>query len=483
MFNSISKIKEQLKSKKSSIQDVVDKFYKEAKKNKYNQFITVCSQEYVNKQIQKSQKMLDDGTPRELEGVPIAVKDNICVADVKTTAASKMLANFIPNYTAEVVSRLTDAGCIIVGKTNMDEFGMGVSSENSAFGVITNPNVNPKDGKFNLNPGGSSGGSAVSTACGSSLISLGTDTGGSVRQPAALCGVYGMKPTYGLMSRHGVIAYSSSLDQVGVIGKSAADIGLLFNQMYGFDEKDSTTILDVKSRLGSFTDQIGKPVSNYSFATLDSSLLEGSDKQTLLKIEEVCNVCTELGMKRKREINFDYFHLAPPTYYSISTAECFSNFSRYDGIRYGHRSDNQVDNINDIYIANRTEGLGDEVKKRIAVGAMNLINDNYKDYFIKATKVRMLLMNEMTEVLEKNDIIIAPVIPSCVDIIGKEKDQVSLCLSDRFTFPVSCCGLPAITIPFGKTKDGFLVGVQLISLHLRDDILIQVADAIAKITQ
>ena len=485
MFSSIKEYKDNIKQKKISVNDAVMHYYNIAKKNKHNEFITLIDEEGITSQIKESEERIDKGQERSLEGVPVVIKDNICVKNIKTTAGSKMLSNFTPGYDATVVSNLKNAGAIIIGKANMDEFGMGGSNENSAYGPCINSNPNPITQEMNLSPGGSSGGSAVSVSSGSSLLSLGTDTGGSVRQPAHLCGIYGIKPTYGSISRSGVIAYASSFDQVGIFANSPDDIAIAFEQMYGFDKKDSTMINKVKDILN-FSKVKERDVSSYSFAILSDKILDNVNEETISKIEELSKICTSsLGMKKKSDIDLKYFSFAGAIYYTISTAECFSNLSRYDGIIYGQNASSNIDSISDLYLNNRTEGFGSEVKKRMAIGAMSLSQEHYDKYFVKTAKIRRLLTEEMINALNDTDIIIMPVTDSFGDVLGeaKEKNQVDRCLSDKFTFPANCAGLPALTIPFGKSKDGFNIGLQLVSRHLRDDVLLQVANAIKAATE
>jgi len=388
-------------------------------------------------------------------GVPIAVKDNITTEGVRTTCGSKILENFVPPYDATVVKKLKKAGFVIVGKTNMDEFAMGSTTENSAFF----PTRNPKD--LERVPGGSSGGSAAAVASGMVPVALGSDTGGSIRQPAALTGVFGFKPTYGLVSRYGLVAYASSLDQIGPFANSTEDIAAVMDIISGKDEMDSTTA-DVKLDFKRFKeiDLSGKSV----VIVKEMMEYEGLDEDVSKKFEEFVKTLGDLGLKI-REISLPNIKYSIATYYIIAPAEVSSNLARFDGIRYGLRVSGE--NLKELYLKTRNAGFGEEVKRRILLGTFTLSAAYYDAYFDKAQRVRKKISEEIYEALKENEFIISPTSPITAPKIGEKTDPLSLYLMDFYTIPANLAGIPAINVPFGESN-GLPVGMQIMGGRFRD---------------
>lgn len=400
----------------------------------------------------------------DLAGIPIAVKDNMCTIGKKTTCGSKMLENFIPPYDATVIEKLEDAGAIIIGKTNMDEFAMGSSTENSAFQVSKNP--------WNLDyvPGGSSGGSASAVTAGEAFGALGSDTGGSIRQPASLCGIVGIKPTYGLVSRYGLIAYASSLDQIGPLSKDVEDAAIMLNAIAGHDERDSTSApndkIDYKKALVNDVKgmKIGVPKEYFG---------EGVNPKVKALIYKALEQLVALGAEYE-EISLPYTEYALPTYYIIAPAECSSNLARFDGIRYGYRAD-KFEGVDDLFTKSRTEGFGEEVKRRIMMGTHSLASGYYDAYYNRAMKVRTLIRGDFDKAFEKYDCIITPTAPDKAFKIGeKTDDPLAMYMSDICTVPVNIAGVPAISVPAGFIDD-MPIGMQIIGQHFDEETIIKVA--------
>lgn len=425
-----------------------------------NAFITVT--EELALAAAKKADQQKDNRPL-LHGLPIAHKDIFCTKGIKTSCGSKMLDNFIAPYDATVVERFTASGAILLGKTNMDEFAMGSSNETSYYG----PTRNPWD--LNTVPGGSSGGSAAVVAARLAPASTGTDTGGSIRQPAALCGITGLKPTYGRVSRFGMIAFASSLDQGGPFAQTAEDCALLLEAMAGFDPKDSTSI--------------DKPVPHYQQSLHDSLegltmglpkefFGEGLDPTVEQSLQETIKTFEKLGVKIK-EISLPHTHLAVPTYYVIAPAECSSNLARYDGVRFGFRHPNPK-NLEDLYKQTRTQGFGDEVKRRILMGTYVLSSGYYDAYYLKAQQVRQLIANDFKEAFKDVDFIIGPTTPTPAFPIGEKADPISMYLCDLYTININLAGLPALSMPAGL-KGKLPIGVQLIGNHFEEARLLNAA--------
>lgn len=437
---------------------------------KINSFITVTAEDAI-KDAQASDAKRAKSVVSILEGLPLAHKDIFCTDGVKTSCGSKMLDNFIAPYNATVVEKFKNAGMVMLGKTNMDEFAMGSSNENSFYGLVKNP--------WNVNcvPGGSSGGSAAAVAAGFVPASTGTDTGGSIRQPAALCGISGLKPTYGRVSRYGMIAFASSLDQGGIFAKTAEDIALLLNAMAGFDEKDSTSIQE--------------PVPDYA-AGLNHSikgLTIGLPKEYFEKslnpavgqlVQNAIKEFEKLGAKIK-EISLPNTHLSTAAYYVIAPAECSSNLARYDGVRYGYRCENPKD-LTDLYKRSRSEAFGDEVKRRIMIGTYALSSGFYDAYYLKAQKIRRLICQDFTNCFADVDLILSPTTPAPAFKIGEKcNDPLSMYLSDIYTIAVNLAGLPGMSIPVGLVNE-LPIGLQLIGNAFKEPILLNAAHQFQQVT-
>lgn len=400
-----------------------------------------------------------------LSGIPVAIKDNMCLKGMETTCASKILKGFIPPYTASAVKKLEDTGAIVVGKTNMDEFAMGSSTENSSAKTTKNP--------WDLErvPGGSSGGSASSVSAGEAIASLGSDTGGSIRQPASLCSVTGLKPTYGLVSRYGLIAFASSLDQIGPFAKDAQDCALMLNAIAGYDPMDSTSVdaisVDYTEHLNDSLKglKIGLPVEYFG---------EGIDEDVKKVIYGAIDVFKNLGAE-VHEFSLKYTKYALPAYYLISSAEASSNLARYDGIRYGCVA-KDYDDLLDMYCATRSEGFGKEVKRRIMLGTYALSAGYYDAFYKKAQQVRTLIIDDFTNAFEKFDVLMSPTSPTTAFRIGeKTADPMTMYLSDVCTVPINIAGVPAISIPAGFSS-GLPVGLQIIGKHFDEAKLLNVAN-------
>lgn len=401
-----------------------------------------------------------------LSGIPVAIKDNIVTKDLTTTAASKMLENFVPIYDATVVEKLNAAGAINVGKLNMDEFAMGSSTENSAFKTTKNAWDHTKV------PGGSSGGSAAAVASGQVLAALGTDTGGSIRQPAAFNGIVGFKPTYGRVSRWGLIAFGSSLDAIGTLTRSVKDSARVLNVIAGHDEKDSTSAdFDVPD----FTEKIGQSIKGMKIALPEEYLGEGVDPQIAAAIQKAADQFRALGATVDT-VSLPHTKYAVPAYYIIASSEASSNLQRFDGIRYGFRA-KDVKNLTDVYVRSRSEGFGPEVKRRIMLGTFSLSAGFYDAYFKKAAQVRTLITEDFNKVFENYDLVIGPTTPTTAFGIGeKVTDPLTMYMNDILTIPVNLAGLPAASIPAGFV-DKMPVGLQLIAKHFDESTIYQAADA------
>ncbi len=439
--------------------------------DKLNSFITVCEEQALA-QAKQSDEKLKAGNAPALTGVPIAHKDIFCTEGVKTSCASKMLDNFISPYDATVVKNMRDAGVVMLGKTNMDEFAMGSSNETSFYGAVKNP--------WNLKavPGGSSGGSAAAVSARLAPAATGTDTGGSIRQPAAFCGITGLKPTYGRVSRFGMIAFASSLDQAGPMGQSASDCALLLNAMAGFDEKDSTSI---EKEVPDYSASLDKPLTGLRiglpkeyFAHQDGGMDAGVEAAIKAALQQYKTMGAELI-----DIELPNSSLSVPAYYVVAPAECSANLSRFDGVRYGYRCENPKD-LNDLYTRSRGEAFGAEVQRRIMVGAYALSSGYYDAYYLKAQQLRHLISDDFKKAFEKVDVIVAPATPETAFNIGeKTDDPISMYLSDIYTIAVNLAGIPAMSIPvgFANTSSGesMPVGMQIIGNYFEEAKLLNVA--------
>lgn len=400
-----------------------------------------------------------------LAGIPIAIKDVICTKGVRTTCASKILSNFVPPYDATVMTKLHQQGAVMIGKTNMDEFAMGSSTENSAFQITHNP------WGLDTIPGGSSGGSAAVVAADTAICSLGSDTGGSIRQPAALCGVVGMKPTYGRISRYGLIAFASSLDQIGPFTKDVTDCALVLNALCGKDEMDSTSV-DVP--VPDFTQSLINDIQGMKIGVPDEYFAEGLDTEVADKVHDAIAKLESLGASIE-EISLPYTDYAIATYYIIAPAEASANLARYDGVRYGYRTEEPEDLIN-MYKMTRSEGFGEEVKRRIMLGTFAL-SAGYQDaYYRKAQKARTLIKSDFDAAFEKVDVIATPTSPTPAFKIGERTaDPLQMYLCDVMTTPASHAGLPGISVPCGLVNSGLPVGLQLLAAPFNEEALFRVA--------
>lgn len=435
-----------------------------------NSFITVTPERALA-QAKAADALLAAGKGEALTGIPLAQKDIFCTDGVRTSCGSKMLDNFIAPYNATVIEKFNRAGSVMLGKTNMDEFAMGSSNETSFYGTVKNP------WDLQAVPGGSSGGSAACVAARIAPASTGTDTGGSIRQPAALCGITGLKPTYGRISRYGMIAFASSLDQAGPMTRNAEDAAIMLNTMAGFDARDSTCL--------------DKPVPDYT-ADLDNRLqglkiglpkeyfAEGLDGEMASAIDAAIKEYQKLGATIK-EISLPNTHLAVPTYYVIAPAECSSNLSRMDGVRFGYRCENPVD-LEDLYKRSRGEGFGEEVKRRIMVGAYALSAGYYDAYYLKAQQIRQLISDDFKKAFAEVDVIMGPTTPEPAFNFGeKGNDPVSMYLSDIYTIAVNLAGLPGMSVPAGMVN-GRPAGLQIIGNYFDEARLLNVAHQYQQVT-
>ncbi len=437
---------------------------------KLNAFISVDEEKSLA-QARVADDLLAAGQAGPLTGIPLAQKDIFCAKGWLTTCGSKMLGNFVSPYDATVIERCNAAGAVILGKTNMDEFAMGSSNESSYFGAVRNP--------WNMEcvPGGSSGGSAAAVAALLAPAATGTDTGGSIRQPAAMCGLTGLKPTYGVVSRYGMIAFASSLDQGGPMARSAEDCALLLNTMAGFDERDSTS-LDRPSE--NYARDLDKPVSGLKIGLPKEFFGEGCDPKVMQRIEEAIAEYRKLGADTV-EISLPNMRLAVPAYYVIAPAEASSNLSRFDGVRYGHRAPEYTD-LNDMYSKTRAQGFGEEVKRRILIGTYVLSHGYYDAYYLQAQRIRRLIANDFVEAFKQCDVIMGPTSPTTAFRIGeKAADPVQMYLSDIYTIAVNLAGLPGMSVPAGFV-DGLPVGLQLIGDYFSEAKLLNVAHRYQQVT-
>lgn len=430
---------------------------------KLNCFITV-TEEYALKEAEKADQLRKQGKAHPLTGVPIAQKDIFCTDGIKTTCGSKMLDNFIAPYDATVIKQFNNAHMVLLGKTNMDEFAMGSSNENSYYGPVKNP------WDTNYVSGGSSGGSAAAIAASIAPAATGTDTGGSIRQPAAFCGITGLKPTYGRVSRYGMIAFASSLDQGGPFAKSAEDVAMLMNVMAGFDENDSTS---VDEPVPDYTADLNKPIKNLRIGLPKEYFSNELNPDIAKAIQEAIKVYEKQGAIIK-EISLPNSKLSVSAYYVIAPAECSSNLARYDGVRYGYRCKDPVD-LEDLYKRSRSEGFGAEVKRRIMIGTYVLSAGYYDAYYLKSQQIRRLIQEDFNNAFKEVDVILSPTTPTTAFKIGeKVQDPVAMYLSDIYTIAVNLAGLPGISLPVGFLNN-LPIGMQLIGNLFAEKTLLNVA--------
>jgi aspartyl-tRNA(Asn)/glutamyl-tRNA(Gln) amidotransferase subunit A len=458
----LKELQKGLNNKEFSSVELTSHFIKRVQNSELNAFITITD-ELALVQAKKADSIIASGKMNDLTGIPYAHKDIFCTLGVKTSAGSKILDPFISPYDATVSEKLNDSNAVMLGKANMDELAMGSGNENSFYGPVKNP--------WNISkvPGGSSGGSAAAVAAKLTPFSTGTDTGGSIRQPASLCGITGLKPTYGRVSRYGMIAYASSLDQAGPMTQTAEDAAIVLKTIAGFDERDSTsadkTVPDYEKSLNNSLEglKIGIPKEYFS---------EGLDDGVKQKILDAIKEFESLGATLK-EVSLPHAKFAIPAYYIIAPCECSSNLSRLDGVRYGYRCESPKD-LSDLYIRSRSEGFGDEVKRRIMIGSFALSAGYYDAYYLKALKSRRLISNDFQEVFKEVDVIMGPVSPSTAWDIGSKKDPVSNYLSDIYTLSVNLAGLPAMSIPAG-ISDNMPVGLHIIGNYWTEERILNIA--------
>lgn len=436
--------------------------------SEYNCFVTVADREGVLKQAEEIQKKIDNGElTGPLAGVPVAIKDNMCLDGMLTTCSSKILSNFVPTYTSEAVEKLIEAGMVIVGKTNMDEFAMGSTTETSYYGETKNP------WDKNKVPGGSSGGSAAAVAAEEVVCALGSDTGGSIRQPASFCGVTGIKPTYGRVSRYGLIAYGSSLDQIGPLAKDVTDCAALLEIISQYDKKDSTS---VNRDDNDFTSALVDDVKGLKIGLPRDYFSEGLDPDIKDAVYAAAKKLEEKGAIVE-EFDLGMVEYTIPTYYIIAAAEASSNLERFDGVKYGYRTDSYTD-LHNMYKKSRSEGFGPEVKRRIMLGSFVLSSGYYDAYYVKALKAKALIKQAYDKAFEKYDIILGPVAPTTALKMGESlSDPIKMYLGDVYTVPVNLAGLPGISLPCGYDRDGMPIGLQMVSDAFNEKTIIRAAYA------
>jgi aspartyl-tRNA(Asn)/glutamyl-tRNA(Gln) amidotransferase subunit A len=441
--------------------------------DKVKAYLTVTG-DIARSQAEAADKRIKAGdTTSPLLGIPIAIKDNMCTDGIKTTCASKILANFVPPYDATVVRKLKEAGMVLCGKPNMDEFAMGSSTENSGFFITKNP--------WDLEriPGGSSGGSAAAVAADECIGSLGSDTGGSIRQPASCCGVVGLKPTYGRVSRYGLVAFASSLDQIGPITKDVKDTALLMNVIAGHDPRDSTSA-DIPSP--DLTKALKKDVKGLKIGLPKEYFIEGMDPEVEKAIRDAVKVLERLGAKVV-EVSLPHSDYAVATYYILATSEASSNLARYDGVKYGFRADKAKDLL-DMYRKTRDQGFGPEVKRRIMLGTYALSAGYYDAYYKKGQQARTLIKRDFDEAFKSVDVIATPTAPTAAFKIGeKSSDPLQMYLSDIFTISVNLAGIPGMSLPCGFTKGNLPIGLQLLGRHFNEETIIHAAYAYEQATE
>ncbi|MEJ1931664.1 Asp-tRNA(Asn)/Glu-tRNA(Gln) amidotransferase subunit GatA [Nostoc sp. NIES-2111] len=469
---SIRELHEQLVKKERSAVEITQETLDRIQnlEPKLHSFLHVTAQQALEQARAVDAKIAAGEEIGLLAGIPIGVKDNMCTKGIPTTCASKMLENFVPPYESTVTQKLLDTGAVVVGKTNLDEFAMGGSTENSAYYNTANP--------WDLSrvPGGSSGGSAAAVAAEECVVSLGSDTGGSIRQPASYCGVVGLKPTYGLVSRYGLVAFASSLDQIGPFARSVEDAAILLQAIAGYDSKDSTSLkVDIPDYVASLKPDL-KARGKLRIGVIKETFGEGLDsvvEQAVTKaIEQLQNLGAEIHV-----ISCPNFRYGLPSYYIIAPSEASANLARYDGVKYGWRAP-EGDNLLSMYTRTRATGFGAEVKRRIMIGTYALSAGYYDAYYLKAQKVRTLIKQDFDNAFKNVDVLVSPTAPTTAFKAGeKTADPISMYLNDLMTIPVNLAGLPGLSVPCGFDDQGLPIGLQLIGKVLREDQLLQVAYA------
>jgi aspartyl-tRNA(Asn)/glutamyl-tRNA(Gln) amidotransferase subunit A len=462
-----------LERREISARDICGSVYKriEAVEDRIRAYVTV-TREKAMEMAEQADKEIVAGRKKSLSGIPIAVKDNMCTKGILTTCASKILSNFIPPYESTVTSRLLENGYVLSGKTNMDEFAMGSSTENSGFHTTRNP------WDIERIPGGSSGGSAAAVAADECIAALGSDTGGSIRQPASFCGVVGLKPTYGRVSRYGLVAFASSLDQIGPITKNVTDSAILLNVISGRDTQDSTS---APVEAPDFTSVLGKEIRGLRIGIPGEYFIEGIDPEVEQAVRNAIRQLESLGAIPV-EISLPHSGYAVAAYYILATSEASSNLARYDGVKYGIRAEGK--DLMDMYMKSRAQGFGPEVKRRIMLGTYTLSSGYYDAYYRKAQQVRTLIKNDFENAFKNVDLIVTPTSPTAAFKTGeKTDDPLQMYLADIFTISVNLAGVPGISIPCGFTSGNLPVGLQLIGKHFDEATLLQAAYAYEQSTE
>lgn len=461
---SLAQMANALRKKQCSSIELTDHFIKKIQSHSdLNAFISL-DEEYALQQAQEADKKIAQRTHQMLTGIPMALKDLFCTTDLPTTCGSKMLAQFHSPYEASLVTRLHEQGAILVGKTNMDEFAMGSANEHSYFGAVKNP------WDISCVPGGSSGGSAAAVAAGLVPYSIGSDTGGSIRQPAAFCGISGIKPTYGMISRFGMVAYASSLDQAGPMARSAEDLSIVLQALVGFDPKDSTSI---ETSIPNYFSEINKPFNKLKIGLPSSFFQPQVDSEVQQAVLQAIAVFKSLGAELI-EVDLKLHEYWVSCYYVIACAEASSNLSRYDGLRFGHRS-TKASSLNELITQSRTEGFGAEVKRRILTGTHVLSAGYFDAYYVQAQKIRRLIQEELLNTLKQVDVLMGPTTPTCAFKMGeKSNNPVQNYLADVFTVAANLAGLPALSIPVGF-KQNLPIGLQLMGAHFSEAHLLKIA--------
>ena len=461
-----------IKEKEISVREALDAVFAQIDQteDRYHAYVTL-DKEGAYKQADAVQEKIDKGElTGALAGVPVAIKDNMCTKGLLTTCSSKILENYIPTYTASAVQNLTDAGCVIIGKTNMDVFAMGSTTETSYYGVTRNPH-NPDHV-----PGGSSGGSAAAVALNECFFALGSDTGGSIRQPSAFCGITGMKPTYGTVSRYGLIAYGSSLDQIGPMTKNVTDCAAVLETIASYDKKDSTSM---KREEYDFTSALVRDVKGLRIGLPKDYFGDGLDSEVKAAIFKAAETFKRMGAIVE-EFDLGLVQYAIPAYYIIASAEASSNLERFDGVKYGYRTKEYGD-LHSMYKKTRSEGFGSEVKRRIMLGSFVLSSGYYDAYYLKALKTKALIKQEFDKAFEKYDIILAPAAPTTAPLLGSSlQDPIKMYLSDIYTISANLAGIPGLSIPCGKDNKGLPIGMQLLGGCFQEKTLLRAGFAYEK---
>lgn len=475
--STIHELGDLLRQKKASSREITESVFQRirAVEPKIHSYVTL-TEELALQQAKRADEWIMKGGVQNFEslrGIPIGIKDNFLTEGIKTTCSSKILQNYIPPYNGTAVQKLIDAGAVVVGKLNMDEFAMGSSNENSAIGVVRNP--------WDLEriPGGSSGGSAAAVAAGECIAATGTDTGGSIRLPAALTNLVGVKPTYGRVSRYGIVAFASSLDQVGPIAKDVTDAAILLKALAGHDPRDSTSL---NVPVPDYTKTLAPDIKGWKIGIPREYFIEGLDVEVKKAIDAAIGTVKKLGAECV-EVTLPHTDYGVPTYYILATAEASSNLARYDGIRYGHRN-RSVRELIPLYEKSRSDGFGAEVKRRIMLGTYVLSAGYYDAYYLRGQKARTLIRRDFEKAFERCDVILTPVSPTPAWKIGEKiDDPLKMYLSDIFTINVNLAGLPGMSLPCGFTEAGLPIGMQLIAKHFEEEKMLRVAYSYEQVTE